>query len=126
MVNERAACALPALFGDYWIQTVPSRTGLVTLDLSDPTQPREVASLSLGEGVWPHWIAREPDGNRIIVTGYGKLYHAAMIVTVDPATGGLEIDRAFGADGIVDFGRQDWPHGSTGPAVPHGSVFSNP
>ena len=126
MVNERAACALPALFGDYWIQTVPSRTGLVTLDLSDPTQPREVASLSLGEGVWPHWIAREPDGNRIIVTGYGKLYHAAMIVTVNPATGGLEIDRAFGADGIVDFGRQDWPHGSTGPAVPHGSVFSNP
>lgn len=37
-----------------------------------------------------------------------------------------EIDRAFGANGMVDFSRQDWPHGSTGPAVPHGSVFSNP
>ena len=126
MVDERASCALPALFGNYWVQTVPSRTGLVTLDLSDPRQPREVASISLGESTWPHWIAREPEGNRIIVTGFGKLYHAAMIVTVDPETGGLEIDRDFGVNGMVDFDRQDWPHGSTGPAVPHGSVFSNP
>ena len=60
------------------------------------------------------------------MTGYGKLYHAAMIVTVDSETDGLGIDRAFGTAGIVDFDRQDWSHGSTGPAVPHGSVFSNP
>ena len=26
----------------------------------------------------------------------------------------------------VSFDRADWPHGATGPAVPHGAVFSRP
>ena len=49
-----------------------------------------------------------------------------MMVTVDPITGALAIDHDFGEDGKASFGGTDWPHGSTGPAVPHGSVFSIP
>jgi hypothetical protein len=45
----------------------------------------------------------------------------------DRSTGQLTLDAAFrdaGSDrpGIV-FDRRSWPHGDTGAAVPHGTVF---
>jgi hypothetical protein len=40
--------------------------------------------------------------------------------------GSLSIDHDFGENGIIDFDRDNWPHGDTGPAVPHGSIFSIP
>ncbi|HXV64432.1 MAG TPA: hypothetical protein VEK15_27285 [Vicinamibacteria bacterium] len=119
-------CALPVTVGPYWVQTVPSRNGLVTLDLGDPSSPKEVSYLSLGEGRLPHWIALEPGSRRIVATGYGGMLHSVMMVIIDPATGALAIDRSFGEDGVADFGRTEWPHGSTGAAVPHGSVFAIP
>lgn len=119
-------CALPVSLGHFWIQTVPSRNGLVALDLSDPNNPREVSYVSLGAGHYPHWIALEPNERRIVVTGYGDMQNSVSMVTVDPTTGALAIDYAFGDDGTSSFGGTNWPHGSTGPARPHGSVFSNP
>ncbi len=119
-------CALAVTFGRFWVQTVPSRHGLVTLDLSDPSKPEEVSYLYLGDGVYPHWIALEPSEQRVVVTGFGNMLNSVMMVTVDPMTGALAIDHDFGEDGITSFGVINWPHGSTGPAVPHGSVFSIP
>lgn len=45
----------------------------------------------------------------------------------DPATGQLSLDRAFrdaGSDrpGLA-FDRPLWPHGASGTAIPHGTVF---
>jgi hypothetical protein len=120
-----STCALPAIVGQYWIQTVPSRHGLVTLDMSDPSNPREVGYLDLGEGVYPHWMAMEPGGTRIVLTGYGVMRHRVLMLVADPGTGKVSIDRSFGIDGIVDFERTEWPHVEAGPGVPHGSVFSN-
>ena len=119
-------CALPVTVENFWIQTVPIRNGLVSLDLSDPDNPKEVGYVNLGEGNFPHWIALEPSERRIVVTGIGDMLNNVMMVTVDPITGALAIDHDFGEDGIASFGGTDWPHGSTGPAVPHGSVFSIP
>ena len=119
-------CALPVTVENFWIQTVPARNGLVSLDLSDPSNPREVGYLDFGDGIYPHWIALEPSGRRIVVTGFGDMLNSVMMVTVDPMTGALAIDHDFGEDGISSFGGTNWPHGSAGPAVPHGSVFSNP
>ncbi len=119
-------CALPVTVENYWIQTVPIRNGLVSLDLNDPDNPKEVGYVNLGEGNYPHWIALEPSERRIVVTGFGDMLNNVMMVTVDPMTGALAIDHDFGEDGIASFGGTDWPHGSTGPAVPHGSVFSIP
>ena len=118
-------CALPVTVSSYWIQTVPSRNGLVALDLSDPSSPKEVSYVNLGDGRFPHWIALEPSNKRIVVTGFGGMLNSVMMVSLDPATGTLAIDRSFGENGIADFGRTEWPHGSTGAAVPHGSVFAN-
>lgn len=120
------SCALAVTFDDFWIQTVPSRNGLVTLDLGDLDNPREVAYLDLGDGLFPHWIALEPNENRIVVTGFGEMLNRVIMVSVDPATGALSVDREFGIDGVVSFAGPEWPHGPTGPAIPHGTLFSIP
>jgi len=117
-------CSLPAVAEGLWIQTVRARNGLVSLDVSDPSNPREVAHLEFPDGEIPHWVAIEPNSRRIVVTGFGKMLNAVKMVVLDPSTGALEFDRAFGDDGTLDFGRTNWPHGTTGAAIPHGSVFS--
>jgi hypothetical protein len=49
------------------------------------------------------------------------------VLTVDAETGALALDERFRDPGAerpgVDFGRTAWPHGTTGAARPHGSVF---
>jgi len=117
-------CALPVTFEDFWIHAVSARTGLVAFDISDIENIEEVGYLNLGEGVRPHWIALEPDNQRIVVTGFGSLENGVMMVNVDANTGALSIDSTFGTGGMVNFAREDWPHGPTGSAVPHGAVFS--
>ena len=78
----------------------------------------------------PHWVAAEPDGDRLIITGYGGLESRALMARIDRATGALRIDDAFTTPGAarpgVDLAREAWPHGSTGRAIPHGAVFSRP
>ena len=124
MADGGPSCGLPVTFGRFWVSSIPARNGLVTFDMSDTENVEEVGYVNLGEEVRPHWIALEPDHERIVVTGFGALRNAVMMVSVNPSTGALSIDSAFGEDGIVNVARADWPHGSTGPAVPHGAVFS--
>jgi len=121
-------CALPVVAGRFWIQAVPGVNGLVALDMSDPNEPVEAARLTLGPEDWPHWISLSPDGQRIVVTGYRGTRHRVLIVDLDPQSGRMEVDRSFGspedAEPGISFDRPEWPHGSTGPADPHGAVFS--
>ena len=119
-------CALPVTAGHYWIQTVTARNGLVSLDLRDPENPREVGYLDFGSGHIPHWIAIEPNDRRIVVTGFREMQNNITMVEFDAKDGSLSIDRDFGENGVVDFGRTNWPHGNSGPAIPHGSIFSIP
>jgi len=123
-----ASCALPVVTGRWWIQAVPSVNGLVALDMSDPARPVEAARLTLGPDDWPHWISLAPDGRRIVMTGYAGTRHRVLIVDLDPATGAMTVDESFSSPGAsapgVSFDRADWPHGRTGPADPHGVVFS--
>lgn len=124
-------CALPVVSGRFWVQTVPEEHALVALDVSDPDHPREAGRLTLAETDGPHWIARDPTGTRIVVSGGGgTLEQRVLVVTLDPASGALALDERFrdaGADVPgVTFDRPAWPHGVTGPAIPHGAVFSLP
>lgn len=121
-------CALPVVAGRFWIQAVPGVNGLVALDMSDPSQPVEAARLSLSDEDWPHWISLSPDGRRIVVTGYRGTRHRVLIVDLDPTSGRMTVDASFGspdaAEPGISFDRATWPHGNTGPADPHGAVFS--
>jgi hypothetical protein len=123
-------CAVPEVVGPYWIQTSAPEHAIISLDVSNPDRPREVSRLALGPNEAPHWIAREPGGDRLIVTGYGDLESRALMVRIDRRTGALRLDASFTTPGAtrpgLDLARETWPHGATGRAIPHGAVFSLP
>jgi hypothetical protein len=128
--EEAGFCAVPVVAGRFWLQTSGPEHSVVTLDVSDPGHPREVTRLTLAPNQVPHWIALEPSGDRLVITGYRELQPWVLLADFDRATGVLELDTTFKAPGAtqpgVYFGRDEWPHGTTGPAVPHGAVFSRP
>lgn len=78
----------------------------------------------------PTLIAAEPHGDRLVITGYELLESRLLVARVDRATGALRLDTEFKPRGAaqpgVDFSREQWPHGATGRAIPHGAVFSRP
>jgi hypothetical protein len=122
-------CAIPVVAGRYWIQTDASHPAIITLDVSDPRRPREVARLRLAPNQLPHWIALAPDGERIVISGgSGALLSRVLLARLDRATGRIALDPNFRPAGAaepgVTFDRRAWPHGAAGPAIPHGAVFS--
>lgn len=121
-------CAIPVISGHYYLVTVPAWNAVVSLDISDPSAPREVSRLTLGPEDVPHWIAISPDQRRVVVTGYEALQHRAVIARFDPASGQLAIDERFREEGASQpgFRMEDktWPHGGDAKGIPHGAVFS--
>jgi hypothetical protein len=128
--KERPFCAVPVVAGRFWIQTSGPEHAVISLDVSDPGRPREVARLTLGPGEVPHWIALEPNGDRLVITGYEAIESRVLLARLDRDTGAIRLDTDFKPRGSerpgVDFEREQWPHGSTGRAIPHGAVFSLP
>lgn len=120
-------CAVPVLVDSIWVQTVPGEHALVALDVSDPLRPRELSRVRFDSTFTPHWLAFDEGGSRLVVNdGKRQLY----LVKLDRRTGALGIDQTFRDPGAatagVSFARVRWPHGDSGDAVPHGSVFSRP
>ena len=122
-------CAIPIVSGRYWITTVQAVPAVVSLDISNPANPREVSRLTLSPEEVPHWIALEPNTRRLAITGYRKLATRVLLATFDSATGALALDPRFRAAGAAAPGLDlagPWPHGGTAPGSPHGAVFSRP
>ncbi len=123
-------CAIPATSGHFYLVTVPAWSAVVSMDISDPTKPREVSRVTLGEGDVPHWISISPDQRRVVVTGYQGMQHRVLIARFDSTTGHLAIDERFREEGATETGfRMDnkaWPHGGSAKGIPHGAVFSRP
>ena len=121
-------CGVPVLTGHYWLQTVPETHALVALDITDPLQPREVSTLTLPDDERPHWIAIDGAGRRIVLNSSGSPGNRIYLIDFDPTNGRLTLDERFRDAGApragVSFTQRAWPHGSTGTAIPHGTVFS--
>ena len=122
-------CGVPVLTGHHWLQTVPEAHAVISLDISDPEHPREVSKLMVGEDEQPHWLSIDPTGRRVVLnsSGGGK-GNRLFVINFDPGTGQLSLDDRFRdkdstRPGITLTGRK-WPHGFSGTAVPHGTVFS--
>lgn len=103
---------------------------IVALDVSDPSHPVEVDRLSLGEFDYPHWLSADPQGNRLVMTGFEAMQNQVVILNVAP-DGKLTIDSRFhsaaaGQEPGIRMEAGHWPHGGSGLAVPHGAVFSRP
>jgi len=119
-------CAVPVVAGHYWVEALQSSHSLVSLDISDPSHPKEVGRLVLGPKDLPHWLSLEPNGDRIVISGYGDLYYRLLIAQIDPSTGGLMLDERFRENNKEPGFKMEraWPDGWRGPAIPHGAVFS--
>ncbi len=122
-------CGVPILTGHYWLQTVPDAHALIVLDISNPEAPREVANLNVGDDEQPHWIAIDPTGRRVVLSSAGAgRGNRLFLINFDPATGALSVDEQFrdlnGKRAGISLTGISWPHGFSGTARPHGTVFS--
>jgi len=125
---EGKNCGVPVLAGHYWLQTVPETHALVALDIADPEHPREVSTLKLSDDEYPHWIAIDATGRRIALNSSGSPGNRIFLIDFDAASGELTLDGRFRDAGSprpgVSLTQKAWPHGFTGTAIPHGTVFS--
>ena len=101
---------------------------MVSLDISDPANPREASRLVFDSGAKPHWLGLEPNTRRLALTGGGTLRNRVVMIRFDSATGALSLDSLFREPGATQPGfvmdGRTWPHGSTAPGRAHGAVFS--
>jgi hypothetical protein len=117
-------CGVPTIVSHYLVQSVPAIHGLIVVDISNPSQPKEVSRLVLGDTFRPHWTGWDAKTGRLVVTGSEP---RLFLVKLDTSTGALAMDDAFhDADGRPGYNLADrqWPHGWTGSGLPHGAVFS--
>lgn len=112
-------CEVPVVVGSYLVEAMQSGHAIVSLDLHDPAHPREAGRILLDADEYPHWIAIEPAGNRLVITGYGALATRVRFATIDRDNGRLTL-----LPQSIDFARGR-PGGWSGAAIPHGAVFSN-
>ncbi len=128
--KEKESCAIPVVRGHHYLVTVPAYSAVVSLDISDPATPSEVGRATFDSTDVPHWISMSPDGERVIVTGYGSMVHRVELVHFDSTTGALTRDTLFRDAGAATPGvrldNKTWPHGGSAAGVPHGAVFSRP
>jgi hypothetical protein len=122
-------CGVPLLIGTWWIMPIGSTHEYVVFDVSDPRRPRRAGSLMADSTVDAHWISREHGTNRIVASVETSV-PSVRIARFDSTSGALTWDESFretpGGPLGVQFTRSEWPHGKTGPAMPHGAVFSRP
>ncbi|MEW9572581.1 hypothetical protein ABQJ54_12550 [Rhodanobacter sp. Si-c] len=113
-------CEVPLVAGNFLVEAAQSGHAIVSLDMRDPEHPHEVSRILLPPDEYPHWLALEPGGDRLVITGYGALDTKVRFATIDRQTGKLTLDPA-----TIDMTRS-WPDGWHGSAMPHGAVFGNP
>ncbi|HLI19447.1 MAG TPA: hypothetical protein VKV22_14410 [Rhodanobacteraceae bacterium] len=113
-------CEVPVVVGNFMVEAAQSGHAIVSLDMRDPEHPQEVSRILLPPGEYPHWLALEPGGDRLAITGYGALDTKVRFATIDRRSGALTLTLQ-----TIDFTRA-WPDGWHGSAIPHGAVFSNP
>lgn len=127
--GEDTDCNVPVRSGRFWVQPVGTTGSLVVLDVSTPEKPVIADELAFGVDARPHWLALEPGGKRVVMTGGGTLAGGVYLIDMDPDTGKLRLARDLPATGSgipgIRYDRDEWPHGKTGPAFAHGAVFDS-
>ena len=126
---RNTGCGVPLLIGKWWIMPIANAHEFVVYDVSDPRKPRRASVLATDSTFFPHWMSPEPGTDRIVLSAEGK-HPGVRMVRFDSTTGTLRWDERFrekpdGPPG-VSFERAEWPHGKSGAAQPHGTVFSRP
>lgn len=122
----RGACGIPVVFGHYWINPVGKLHSVVVLDIANPASPREVFRLKTPDAFNPHWLARDPQSNRLVLGAELGGEEGFFILRFDDQTGQLTFDPALsgeGQAGYVSLKKPTWPHGASGAAWGHAALF---
>jgi hypothetical protein len=123
----RGACSIPTVVGNHWIMPVGRIHSVVVLDVSNPAAPREVSRLETAADFNPHWSAKDPRSNRIIIGAELGGEQGMYMLLFDRRSGQLSFDTAFrsttGKIGYIDLEAQRWQHGPSGPAWAHAALF---
>ncbi len=126
----RGACSIPTIVGKHWIMPVGRAQTIVVLDISNPAAPREVSRLDTPADFNPHWSAKDPGSDRIVVGAELGGEQGLYMLLFDPRTGRLRFDPSLvspaGKLGYIDLEGQSWAHGATGPAWAHAALFLAP
>jgi hypothetical protein len=120
------SCGVPVVLGHFWVMTVGEMHLLLTLDVSDPSRPREVSRLLADSTFRPHWLARDPGSDRLIVGAENGGETRMLMARLDTSSGRLRWDESLrSTDGQlgISFQRERWPHGATGEAFGHAALF---
>lgn len=124
---SRGACSIPTVVGKYWVMPVGRVHSVVVLDVSNPAAPREVSRLNTAADFSPHWSAKDPRSDRIIVGAELGGEQGMYMLLFNERTGKLRFDPSFrssaGKLGYVDLEAQQWQHGPSGPAWAHAALF---
>jgi hypothetical protein len=120
-------CSVPVIIGHYMVMPIAYAHRYATIDIADPTHPKELASFPTDTTFFPHWASVDPGSDRIVVTDQGDGQSVVKIMHFDAVTGRLAWDTNFKDSGAtssgVSFRRVSWPNGVIGMAMPHGAVF---
>lgn len=130
----RGACGVPFRINHFWIQPVGELNTVLVLDISDPKLPQEVFRLTTPSDFKPHWLAKDPRANRLILGAELGGEQGFYMLRFDEGSGRLMFDRTFNGFknaglfrskkiGYISLQRQEWPHGKTGPAWGHAALF---
>ena len=124
---KNIGCSVPTISGNYMVMPIAYAHRYATIDISDPSHPREVASLATDTTFYPHWISRDPLSDRVVVTDQGDGPPFVMLGHFDSKTGKLWWDEKFKDAGAsrpgLSFANVSWPNGMKGSVKPHGALF---
>lgn len=130
----RGACGIPFRIDNFWVQPVGHLNAVVVFDIADPTSPKEVYRLKLPKSFEPHWLAKDPGVDRLILGAEMSGGKGFYMLRFDAKTGNLTFDPDFRwADqsglfpkeriGYISLAEEIWPHGETGAAWGHAALF---
>jgi hypothetical protein len=124
--DMRGSCGIPVVYDHFWLMPVGQLHAVVVLDIADPMKPVEVARLATPAGFNPHWLARDPQSNRLVLGAELGGEVGFYLLRFDAAAGRLSFDESLtgeGQPGYVSLKNQAWPHGGTGTAWAHAALF---
>ena len=125
--KRRGACGVPVVSGRWWLMPVGAANRIVTVDISDPASPKQVAQFSTPSDFRPHWMAKDPHSERIVVGAEFGGEQGMLVLRLDEDTGALQPDQRIrstdGRLGYFDLTQSHWPHGETGPGWAHAALF---
>ena len=140
--NEKDGCAVPALaHGRFLVMPIENDHSLTVMDLQpDPLHPKKVDRFYFDPRFfghyWPHWATFENKRSRVATSDFtdpeqSKPDGTVYMFHLHPKTGKLTLDTTFKSSDSKNPGVRfrkltQWPHGETGPAIPHGLAFSHP